>query len=977
MTYATVRAATSPELAYLRTAGQWSKLFLAIFKPAVVYTAMAVLPSTKDRVVQVGFTGGSGTLANVKADMTLYAGSSAGAYDLGIARIRKAPIAGTFYIGETSEVDWQATTYLTVVEEFDLWPKHINTVSDTDFRMDHDITYSNQNSVFEPVPIMGSDRVLKLVVADVSTTFDFSNSYCLGSSISGYSTACATASGSSGLATSTPSLTFDTTGWHTLYLTLTAANGKTSVGVRQVYVYSNDDMPATVFQLGDCAGDYETGGWAFSVTMQAQAAVADVPDRTKCILFAEDRYGSTKTSIGQLAGSENVLCIGKIAEESIAINPELSEVTFRIQGYHYWLGKINGFPTGVIQVTTTPTNWAEMESPTVDKVVYRLLHWGCTATKIIDCYLPGDSRIAAELVGPASTLWAQIQELAFATLQARPGVDRYTRLFVEIEPQLVPVASRTWATVMTLTSVDWRDSVAMQRIVVSPTGLINASGVVVDASGDGHALFSLSPGHVFKHYGGVEIVDRLLLSTQALSNQQAGLLLGWRNNPFPSNEFGLSANNRMIDCFPRQKIAWSVVAADSPRAFTLSGNFIPRRVAFLWNPRTGFLHTNVTLELESVVNVNADGDIPGQGDEVDLSQPPAPPAFPDLPPFVVVIPSDIVPVKVKVLLHTTSYGLLYCADFDIDNPQWVAINAGLAGLYASVNHVIICPNGAIYAAALGSGTAAYFVARAPFAGAPFVVLYDSTNILNGSGVPTGNRGVWAIGYNPAVAEQVAFLLGEHNNNQKLYVGAGSTFNIGAARTTFFNGSLSYGLGKWMFSTYDSFSLFNAAGTSVVGGGAQGGLGQRHIRAGSTGITIHGVNGGNGIIVGTDNGTSFALIDPTPDALAINAAVGNVMPFGAINPTGINLMTAFGTGAKGKSSDYGTSWAPLGSLPIGAWSWAHVLGVSTTSQWIAAGGSSVRMTKDFGTTWLGREGNLSSVAPLGTIDIVKVFVNGYT
>src|SRR5690242_3143229 len=96
------REITSDELTLLRSDGQWTKLYLAIFKPNVIYTAhLGTPPDSNDLVYQIPFTSGSGTLGDVKANMSLYVGTSAGADDLGkgMCRIRKAPISGTFYIG--------------------------------------------------------------------------------------------------------------------------------------------------------------------------------------------------------------------------------------------------------------------------------------------------------------------------------------------------------------------------------------------------------------------------------------------------------------------------------------------------------------------------------------------------------------------------------------------------------------------------------------------------------------------------------------------------------------------------------------------------------------------------------------------------------------------------------------------------------------------------------------------------------------
>lgn len=958
MSYATVRAATAGELTNLRKASQWSRLFLAIHKPNTIYTAtLSSVPSPKDRVVEIAFTGGAGTLANVRPHMTLYVGTTAGAYDLGVARIRKAPIAGTFYIGEESEIDWQTSCHLTVVDEFDLWARHINTVSDTEFYMDTDVAYTNQNSVFDPVPVMGSHRVLHLTGATVNTQFDWSNSWVIGSTISAYLVEAPGSASITNSTTATPTVTFDAAGWYPVYLTVTAASGKTHTGVRYVYVYDDDNPPAKVFQLESCSADYETGGWSFDVTMQADIALADAPERALCLLFAEDHYGDTEVSMGQVAGSENIVCVGKIAEEHISIDPEQSEIGLRIEGMQYWLQKVYAFPTGVLQTTTTPTNWAEMQDPTVDKVVWRLLHWGSTATTIMDVYPTNDTRLAAELVSPASNLWAQMQELAFATIYARTGVDRYSRLFIETEPQLVVSGSRTWATVMTLTKKDWQERVSVERVVVSSTGMVNASGVVIDSNASGGAFFSLSPGHVFKRYGSAEVIDRLLLSTQLQSNQFTGLLLGWRNNPYPSTEMALSANNRMIDCFPRQKLAWSISTGDTPRAFTLSGNFIPRRVEFSWDAESNFMSTSLSMELESVVQLYTDGDIPGASNPYEdlTSSPPPIPAFPKLPPFVIVGPLDIEPATVnRVLLHTTDFGFLYSANFDAATPNWVAVNGGLAaGYYNLANWCCICPNGVFYIAYVPQAGGFSFLARATSVGANFSILYESSGDVNHVNY------LWGVGYNKDSPEQIGFVRGAQNAN-KFYVGANGSWTTGISLNDnrIRDHGISYGANSWVLTNWNQWIRTNAAGTSTTGTGTPS-LSPGHLRAGVTGITYHRANGAANLQKGENNMATVTTV--------YNGSVLEVTPYADCDPTGQYIMTRALAGVRARSTDFGSTWLAMPNLPAGNWWFAYA---GSIARWVAAGGTSVRLSLNSGGTWNGKEGDLGTVAPFCDINLVK-------
>ena len=233
------RAVTAGEKTYLRAGQQWSKLYLAFLTPATVYTArLSALPASNDMVAEISYNTGSGTLANVKVGMTLYVGSSAGAYDLGMVRIRKTPGATTFYISEQSRVIWTANAYLTVVEDYDLWAKHIHMDDETPL-MDYDIAYSDQHSVFNPVPVLGVHRVARLdgYTVDVTLGPDTGEaSWVFGSTISTYLWSVPSAASLSSTSAIRPVATFDEVGWHACYCTVTAANGRSKQGVRWVYI---------------------------------------------------------------------------------------------------------------------------------------------------------------------------------------------------------------------------------------------------------------------------------------------------------------------------------------------------------------------------------------------------------------------------------------------------------------------------------------------------------------------------------------------------------------------------------------------------------------------------------------------------------------------------------------------------------------------------------------------------------------------
>jgi len=102
------RVATVDELVKLRADGQRSKLYLAIHTPTVLFSARVNQTAFIDPMHQVTYDGGSGSLGSVLPGMTMYVGTSVGAWDKGLVRIRKTPSGTVFYIGETSEIAWAA-----------------------------------------------------------------------------------------------------------------------------------------------------------------------------------------------------------------------------------------------------------------------------------------------------------------------------------------------------------------------------------------------------------------------------------------------------------------------------------------------------------------------------------------------------------------------------------------------------------------------------------------------------------------------------------------------------------------------------------------------------------------------------------------------------------------------------------------------------------------------------------------------------
>lgn len=669
------RAATSQEKTYFRLDGQSTRLYLTNPYPLVtVYSArLDTAPASNDKVAEIDYTSGSGTLANIEPGMTLFVGTSAGANDKGECRVRKAPSGSVIYIGETSEIVWASGDYLTVIDEFLIWPRHIR-MSGTTPLVDYDIAYSDQHTLFGPVPILGSDAVAWLGAnGTVTVSLTAANSWVFDSSIASYAWT-VTGGTLSSASSSAPTLTVSATGRYRATCEVTAANGKTMKGHRYVHVYSGANPPLTEFKLESCSGSWAGGGWSFRVTMFGQAST--IRKRAPVTLFARDWYGATETSIGALANRENVIAHGWIADEEFDYSPDPNTVTFEVQGPQYWFGQMTGFPVGVEWRQSASDAWTNMAGLTVNKGIWHFLHWRTTATAVIDVLFADaqagwadTSAFVPAMEAPVGSLWQQITVMADNTILAKPCCDRYSRLFVEVDGQYVPDdGSRSWPIVMDLEKQDWRGAIRIPRKTIPKTGLLDLSGIVWDGS-VGKPLFSLGIGRVPKHYGSMQRRENLLLESQAQANNLAGLLVGTDNLEYPDVPVSLSANNRLIDVTPRQYVTMSLAAADNERGIVwTTKKFLPRSVSCKFEADKGVLLVDINMDEESTATAFTTGDTP------PITPPDATP--PDIDPIGPPLPIE---GTGRVVYASDESRMGRTRSFDTASPSWADITGAISG----------------------------------------------------------------------------------------------------------------------------------------------------------------------------------------------------------------------------------------------------------------------------------------------------------
>ena len=969
-------ALSGSELIAQRRPNQWSCIRLVTPSYHVIYSAvLSAVPTSADMVASISFTSGSGTLSDVRPDMTLYVGTTVGGYDLGMCRIRKSPIAGTFYIGETSEIVWQSNAKLTVVDDYQLWARPLRIVSQVPY-MDWDVAYSDQHSDFDPVPAMGCDRVAKLSGASVSVALgpsDDAPPWVINGDIVSQQW---TYSGPAGLTFDddtalNPTATATAVGTYTLYCLFTADNGKSFWGVRYLIVWNDQNPPFQYLSVRNGRMNYETGSCSFDVVLYNSFTVSSLRKRSRIILSTEDyAERSAVTMPGAIPGAENILAVGWITDIDTTRQSEFGEISFTVEAAEYWMKKIRDYPSGLEFKQGTAARWTDMPALTVKKATWHFLHWRSTATRVMDVQLEEDTRYATRFNVMRSNLWERVTQITQTTIHAGMMVDNFGRLFTQIDPQMIPIDERSSIpTIMTLTDNDLEDNIAWSRRDVNEISMLFYSGVRINSTGGASSFFAMSPGHSYGHYGEEEPQDNYLVSSQEQAIEACGLYYGWKNNDPYDLQVSFIHSMRILGMCPRQYFYYEVSAENDPRGIGFAKRWIVRDINFSFEPDTGFIAFSATLEPENVAGPAIKGDVPSM-ENIDFSIPSLPslPGLPSLPLLPIIsLPPNILneDQPKKVLVGSTTHGVHYTENFDANDSdiKWLSMNGGLlSGEISSIYKIIVTPSGAIYLwTTYGSGR----IYRAAGLGGDFSLVVDGTDFAGGN--------IIAMGLNPNLSEKIAFLAG-NDHDMSFVLADRYGYSIGATGIVIRNwwmGDIVYSNGKFIvaasqFGTPWMYS-FTSDGSVVANNSIFTAIGQdaavRYMNAIGTQDKVFqwdnsGAFGYNYLTSGGTVATRTAGIAWMNNPQAVAFATDGLHMMGAQSIAGVATPT---------NSTDGTTFNNISSVvPAGSDIWESC---RDNNRWIFGGGIILRLTMDQGASYIDKYTSLAVIAPL--IDIVSI------
>jgi hypothetical protein len=620
-----------------------------MFRPPIILAGRIANanPSKGDRSFNVGsVTTGTGSWFNIEADMTMYVGSTPRGTDKGRIRIRSAgsPSSPTLIVAENEDIEWTSGTYVTIVNFYEAWGVYprITGGENPQFYKDYDVAYTNQNTLLDPVPIMGPPYAGFAEGGGSGTVwFDGSGSYCPdGSSISSYAWEFPGGSPSTynGIR---PGYVAYSPGHYMSHLTVTASNGKSYKGHRPVLVY--DHFGSGTFTpisrwgpVSDVDGDYVQGGYRTDIWVRETASeTGSFVDGGLGIIFAEDFYQgmSTGTSLGGVYGRQHIIFVGNILKSSLQIDPTTSQVRFSLVTVNDILRNSEMFPI-TLESKSSPATWNEFKYPlTVDEAVHHYLRWQSTVYRSYDVFRNNDTQPFQFADWARGPMYEAIDNFLQSTLFAKMVCDRQGRVFTEKNLNRRLLEDRTASTVMELTRADWLNALGIEQRIEKEVSFIEINGLGFSGGTveDNIPLISYAPGRAPHYRGKSQRIPGLVLSNQTQSNKLAGKVIAHLNNEFPNVEIPLSGNYRVFDIAPQEYVEITTTPSENYRGLTWTRKrFIPIKVRYKLDVEKQMCMAGMLCEAETDGPDGVTGDYPS--DPPVTPPPPPPPPLPPVPP---------------------------------------------------------------------------------------------------------------------------------------------------------------------------------------------------------------------------------------------------------------------------------------------------------------------------------------------------------
>lgn len=597
--------------------------YLAVFRPKTVWTGNPTrVPPTGTASIQIDFMNGASVTGTygLAINETVWFGSGTNQYDIGKARLRSYGVntfnnaTGTFTVGTNDDTTpyINTGTYITIKEEFRLWsiyPRAVEVGGVPFLWEDFDVGYNGDNHIFPPVAVAPPPAVKFLVNGSAVVNFTGDKSWQVdGHALSYLWTAEGSVEGTStaqGTAGSPVQFTWTQAGTYIVSLEVVdTINGKAHTAYTNVYIFSkyspelpNNGSYFTTFDSASMQGDWQRGGWDMSFTVYGHADKSYFPEGTQVVVFTD---GNLTTRTATWPHRDNILFVGNITKGSVSADWQpRNPVKFTAATIDDQLRNLTFYSAIMYDVSTTPTNWTEVQGLNIPKLFRYLAVQRSTLAAVAPFLYFNFTRYVKTRDLGAGNIWSIFDTNAKACL-ANISCSAQGVVYTEVDYQLMLSQERTAITNRkSLDDTSWIDATEASELHnwARPVNSLKVDGVYYP--GDGNAdhqvpLFSLAPGFRSHDTGQMATRSGLLLANQPDLNARSGRLLAKMNNIYP-NFTAQFVNEGSFDISPQE--TYTVTDANDRFSFNRI-KMLPRRVSHTLSAKDGVLRSRVDFEPE-------------------------------------------------------------------------------------------------------------------------------------------------------------------------------------------------------------------------------------------------------------------------------------------------------------------------------------------------------------------------------------------
>lgn len=510
--------------ATLRAGNYAYRGYLALVPQTVVCTAtVSSTPLFPAQSLAISVT--AGAIADVERGMTVRVETSAGVFK-GLLRVASTGTlnATTLPINEVASgtVNVAASDVVKIVAEYRIWDKLVSATAA--LNKDSRLAYAGQ--LADPPPVANGGGPAVGWGTSASLAFDASSSFAVDpDNVGGLTYSWDFVDGTPSSSSSASETVSFPAGFRWVTLTVTdATNSASSTKVIPVWVFDEDTLSPAQVLMSSLEGDVQSGWRASFELVDDSANISTLPDGALVVYVERETYGGAETSYGSgVTGRSNIKFVGYLVSDSVSVTPDESTVRFEAVGP---LGILERTPalTQLMVSDSTPANWQEVKSLTVQRALWYLWHWQTTVgtlfdTLAIDGGSLGNLSLLRLAVTDVSSAAGQLRDVGTATnllvSANRLGQLTFVRAFDYLDSSTRSARTKAYD----LTTADAL-TVDIPRDHRGTTKFVRGEGITTA----GAPVFSNAPGNAPAPIGaGSETFARQIVSGQADLNTRAGL----------------------------------------------------------------------------------------------------------------------------------------------------------------------------------------------------------------------------------------------------------------------------------------------------------------------------------------------------------------------------------------------------------------------------------------------------------------------